>query len=315
MTAKTYSIVIPVYNEQETIPTLFERVRAVIDGFDGVAEVILVDDGSADDSWRLLSELHERDPRFKALSLSRNFGHQVAVTAGLDHARGDAVMVLDGDLQDPPEVLPALIQRWKEGYDVVYAVRTKRKENFLKRAAYALFYRILKRLSDLDIPLDSGDFCLIDRKVLAAMKLLPERNRFVRGIRTWVGFKQIGCVYERDRRFAGGSKYTFTKLLGLAYDGIFSVSTLPLRIAVYVGFGLSLLALGGACFVVYDKIFRGIALVGWPSTMTVMTLLGGFILSTLGVIGEYVSRIYEEVKQRPLYLLKGKTGYEDTGVP
>jgi dolichol-phosphate mannosyltransferase len=314
VTARTYSLVIPIYNEHETIPVLFERVRAVIDRFDGATEVILVDDGSADDSWRLLAELHARDARFKALSLSRNFGHQVAVTAGLDHARGDAVMVLDGDLQDPPEVLPALIERWKEGYDVVYAVRTKRKENVVKRAAYALFYRILKQLSELDIPLDSGDFCLLDRKVLAAMKLLPERNRFVRGIRTWVGYKQTGCVYERDRRFAGDSKYTLTKLMGLAYDGIFSVSTLPLRLAVYVGFGLSGLAILGACWVVYEKIFRGIALVGWPSTMTVMTLLGGFILSTLGVIGEYVSRIYQEVKQRPLYLLKSKMGYEDTSV-
>jgi glycosyltransferase involved in cell wall biosynthesis len=315
VTTRTYSIVIPIYNEQASIQALFERVRAVIDGFDGATEVILVDDGSADDSWRMLTELHARDARFKALSLSRNFGHQVAVTAGLDHARGDAVMVLDGDLQDPPEVLPALIARWKEGYDVVYAVRTKRKENIFKRAAYALFYRILKRLSDLDIPLDSGDFCLIDRKVLAAMKLLPERNRFVRGIRTWVGYRQTGCVYERERRFAGDSKYTLAKLMGLAYDGIFSVSTLPLRLAVYVGFALSVLAVLGACWVVYEKIFRGIALVGWPSTMTVMTLLGGFILSTLGVIGEYVSRIYQEVKQRPLYLLKGKTGYEDTSVP
>lgn len=314
VTEITYSVVIPIYNEHETIPRLFERLRAVIDGFDGPTEVILVDDGSVDGSWPLLAELHDRDPRFKALSFSRNFGHQVAVTAGLDHARGAAVMVLDGDLQDPPEVLPDLIRRWREGYDVVYAVRTKRKENFLKRAAYALFYRILKRLSDLDIPLDSGDFCLIDRKVLTAMKMLPERNRFVRGIRTWVGYRQTGCTYERDRRFAGDSKYSFTKLLGLAYDGIFSVSTLPLRVAVYLGFALSLAAIAGAVWVVYEKIFRGIALVGWPSTMTVMTLLGGFILSTLGVIGEYVSRIYQEVKQRPLYLLRAKMGYEDDGV-
>jgi dolichol-phosphate mannosyltransferase len=314
VTDPTYSVVIPIYNEHETIPKLFERVRAVIDGFDGAAEVILVDDGSADDSWHMLTELHARDPRFKALSLSRNFGHQVAVTAGLDHARGNAVMVLDGDLQDPPEVLPALIARWKEGFDVVYAVRTKRKENIFKRTAYALFYRLLKQLSDLDIPLDSGDFCLMDRKVLAAMKMMPERNRFVRGIRTWVGYKQTGCVYERERRFAGDSKYTLAKLLKLAYDGIFSVSTLPLRLAVYVGFALSTAAMAGAAWVVYDKVFRGIELVGWASTMTVMTLLGGFILSTLGMIGEYVSRIYEEVKQRPIYFLKGKTGYEDAGL-
>jgi len=311
VTDPTYSVVIPVYNEHETIPTLFERVRAVIDTFDAAAEVILVDDGSVDDSWRMLEGLHERDPRFKCLSLSRNFGHQVAVTAGLDHARGKAIMVLDGDLQDPPEVLPDLIRRWKDGYDVVYAVRTKRKENIFKRTAYALFYRLLKQLSDLDIPLDSGDFCLVDRKVLAAMKMMPERNRFVRGIRTWVGYRQTGCTYERDRRFAGGSKYTFRKLVALAYDGIFSVSTLPLRLAVHLGFALSLAAIAGAIWVVYEKIFRGIALVGWASTMTVMTLLGGFMLSTLGVIGEYVSRIYQEVKQRPIYFLKGKMGYED----
>jgi len=314
VTDPKYSVVIPVYNEHETIPTLYERVRAVIDGFDGPAEVILVDDGSHDDSWRMLEELHARDARFKSLSLSRNFGHQVAVTAGLDYARGEAVMVLDGDLQDPPEVLPALIGRWKEGFDVVFAVRTKRKENVFKRAAYALFYRMLKKLSDLDIPLDSGDFCLMDRKVLTAMKMLPERNRFVRGIRTWVGFRQTGCVYERDRRFAGDSKYTLAKLMGLAYDGIFSVSTLPLRVAVYTGFALSLAALAGACWVVFEKIFRGIELVGWASTITIMALLGGFILSTLGVIGEYVSRIYQEVKQRPIYLLKGKMGYDDAGI-
>jgi dolichol-phosphate mannosyltransferase len=315
VTAPTYSLVIPVYNEHETIPTLFERVRAVIDGFDAAAEVVLVDDGSVDDTWRMLGELHARDARFKVLSLSRNFGHQVAVTAGLDHARGNAIMVLDGDLQDPPEVLPALIERWKEGFDVVYAVRTKRKENIFKRMAYALFYRLLKQLSALDIPLDSGDFCLMDRKVLAAMKMMPERNRFVRGIRTWVGFKQTGYTYERDRRFAGGSKYTFAKLVALAYDGIFSVSTLPLRLAVHVGFALSAAALAGAAWVLYEKIFRGIALVGWASTMTVMALLGGFILSTLGMIGEYVIRIYQEVKQRPIYLLKGKMGYEDADVP
>jgi len=303
-----YSIVIPIYNEEASIETLFERLRRVIDGFDAPTEVVLIDDGSSDGSWALMRSLHERDARFKAVRFSRNFGHQVAVTAGLDQTTGEAVMVLDADLQDPPEVLPQLIQKWREGSEVVYAIRTKRKENVFKRAAYAVFYRGLRSLSDLDIPLDSGDFCLMDRKVIVAMRLLPERKRFVRGLRSWVGFKQTGLAYEREARAAGVSKYTIGKLLGLAYDGIFSVSTLPLRIAVYLGFLLSASALCGAAWVIYEKIFRGIALVGWASTMTVIALLGGVILSTLGVIGEYVSRIYEEVKQRPLYVVREKLG-------
>lgn len=308
VTAERYSLVIPIFNEEETIPALFQRVSQVIDAFDGPTEVVLIDDGSSDRSWELLTALNSRDSRFKALCLSRNFGHQVAVTAGLEHARGDAVMVLDADLQDPPEVLPQFIEKWKEGFDVVYAIRTKRKEGLLKRAAYALFYRGLRRLSDVDIPLDSGDFCLMDRKVVTTMKLLPERKRFVRGLRSWIGFRQTGIAYERDRRRAGVSKYSLAKLLGLAYDGIFSVSTMPLRLAVYFGFALSLTAVGGAIWVLYEKLVRGIALVGWASTMTVITLLGGVMLSTLGVIGEYVSRIYEEVKQRPLYILKERVG-------
>ena len=303
-----YSVVIPVYNEQETIPALYERVKKVIDDFDASCEVVVVDDGSTDTSCALLKTIHQKDPRFKIVSFSRNFGHQVAISAGIDHAEGDAVMIIDGDLQDPPEVLPQFINKWKEGYDVVYAVRTKRKENIFKRAAYALFYRLLKRLSYLDIPLDSGDFCLLDKKVVQAMRKLPERLRFVRGLRTWVGFKQVGLPYERERRFAGSPKYTFTKLLGLAYDGIFSISTTPLRLAVYSGFGLAAMAFIGGLLVIYDKLVYGIAIVGWASTIVIITFLGGVTLSTLGMIGEYVSRIYEEVKSRPLYVVKEKLG-------
>jgi polyisoprenyl-phosphate glycosyltransferase len=303
-----YSIVIPVFNERETIPTLVARVRAMIDGLDAPAEVILVDDGGTDGSFEMLREANRTDPRFKVISFSRNFGHQVAISAGLEHTTGDAVMIIDGDLQDPPEVLPQFIAKWKEGYDVVYAIRTKRKENILKRAAYAAFYRLLKRMSYLDIPLDSGDFCLMSRTVVEAMRRLPERKRFVRGLRTWVGFRQVGLAYERDKRFAGEPKYTFARLLGLAYDGIFSISATPLRVAVYIGFALAALAFLGALFVIYDKLVYGIALAGWASTIVIMTFLGGVVLSTLGMIGEYVSRIYEEVKNRPLYVVREKLG-------
>jgi glycosyltransferase involved in cell wall biosynthesis len=303
-----YSIVIPVYNERETIPTLYERVKNMIDSLDAPAEVLIVEDGGTDGSLELLREIHRKDPRFKILSFSRNFGHQVAISAGLEHATGDAVMIIDGDLQDPPEVLPQFIAKWKEGFDVVYAIRRKRKENIFTRAAYAMFYRILNRLSYLDTPLDSGDFCLMDKTVVEAMRKLPERKRFVRGLRTWVGFRQVGLAYERDKRFAGEPKYTFTKLLGLAYDGIFSISTTPLRIAVYIGFTLAALAFLGGLLVVYDKLVHGIAIAGWSSTIVIITFLGGVILSTLGMIGEYVSRIYEEVKSRPLYIVREKLG-------
>jgi polyisoprenyl-phosphate glycosyltransferase len=303
-----YSIVIPVYNERDTIPVLYDRVKKVIDSLDAPAEVVIIEDGGNDGSFEMLKEIHTQDPRFKILSFSRNFGHQVAISAGLEHTSGDAVMIIDGDLQDPPEVLPQFIAKWKAGYDVVYAIRTKRKENILKRTAYAIFYRILNQLSDLDIPLDSGDFCLLDKRAVDAMRGLPERKRFVRGLRTWVGFRQIGLPYERDKRFAGEPKYTFTKLLGLAYDGIFSISTTPLRIVVYIGFGLAALAFLGGLLVIYDKLVYGIALVGWSSTIVIIAFLGGVILFALGIIGEYVSRIYEEVKSRPLYVVKEKLG-------
>jgi glycosyltransferase involved in cell wall biosynthesis len=303
-----YSIIIPLFNERETIPELFRRVREVINGLDAAAEVILVDDGGTDGSANLLREIYQQDSRFKTIMFSRNFGHQVAISAGLDHTDGDAIIIIDGDLQDPPEVIPHFIAKWKEGFDVVYAIRTKRKEHLFKRASYALFYRILRQLSYLDIPLDSGDFCLMDRRVVEAMRRLPERMRFVRGIRTWVGFRQVGLAYERDRRFAGEPKYTVTKLLALAYDGVFSVSTAPLRMTVYAGFALSALAFLAGLWVIYQKLVYGIALAGWASTIVIITFLGGIILATLGIIGEYVSRIYEEVKQRPLYVVREKIG-------
>jgi dolichol-phosphate mannosyltransferase len=204
--------------------------------------------------------------------------------------------------------LPRFIAKWREGFDVVYAIRTKRKENIFKRAAYAAFYRLLKRLSYLDVPLDSGDFCLMDKRVVEALRRLPERKRFVRGLRTWVGFRQVGLVYEREKRYAGEPKYTFGKLIALAYDGIFSISTTPLRIAVYIGFSLAGLAFLGGLLVIYDKLVYGISIAGWSSTIVIITFLGGVTLGTLGMIGEYVSRIYDEVKSRPLYVVREKLG-------
>ncbi len=301
------SIVIPLYNEEEIVPELHRRLAGVLKGL-RKWEVIFVDDGSSDGTFRLLLGLHARDKRFKAIRFSRNFGHQMAISAGIDHANGDGIIIMDGDLQDPPEVLPAFIAKWREGFDVVYAVRTKRKENILKRAAYAAFYRILRHLSYLQIPLDSGDFCLISRRVAEALRSLPERQRFVRGLRSWAGFRQVGMEYERDRRYAGKPKYTMGRLLSLAYDGIFAFSTVPLRIAVYAGFGLSAIAFLGGLWVIYEKVFNRIAIVGWASTIVVTTFIGGAILSTLGVIGEYLGRVYEEVKHRPLYVVQDKVG-------
>ncbi len=301
------SIVIPLYNEEEIVPELHRRLAGVLKGL-RKWEVIFVDDGSSDGTFRLLLGLHARDKRFKAIRFSRNFGHQMAISAGIEHANGDGIVIMDGDLQDPPEVLPLFIAKWREGFDVVYAVRTKRKENILKRAAYAAFYRILRHLSYLQIPLDSGDFCLISRRVAETLRSLPERQRFVRGLRSWAGFRQVGMEYERDRRYAGKPKYTVGRLLSLAYDGIFAFSTVPLRIAVYAGFGLSAASFLGGLWVIYEKVFNRIAIVGWASTIVVTTFIGGAILSTLGVIGEYIGRVYEEVKHRPLYVVQDKVG-------
>ena len=303
-----YSIVIPVFNEHETIPQLHSRLAAVIDTLDAQGEIIFVDDGSTDNSFEVLLAIHHADPRLKIVRLSRNFGHQAAISAGIDCAGGDAVILMDGDLQDPPEILPKFIAKWREGFDVVYGIHKKRKENVFKRIAYAAFYRILSRLSYLDIPLDSGDFCLMNRRVVHAIRQLPERNRFVRGIRTWVGFQQAGIEYERDRRFAGTAKYTFKRLLKLAYDGIFSFSTVPLRLAVYTGFFFSTLAFLAGLFIIYQKLVHQIAVVGWASTIAVTTFLGGLILMMMGIIGEYIGRIVDEVKQRPVYVIRDKVG-------
>jgi len=307
-----YSIVIPIFNEQETIPELLRRLTALMDGQTETMEIIFVDDGSKDSSFQQLRDAHGTDHRFKVVRLSRNFGHQIAISAGIDLAQGDAIMIMDGDLQDPPELFANFVDKWKEGYDVVYAIRRKRKEGIFRRAAYFMFYRLLQRISSIDIPLDSGDFSLIDKRVAKTLSALPERNRFVRGIRSWTGFTQIGIAYDRDKRYSGETKYTMTKLFRLALDGMFSFSHAPLRIASYFGFLVSLVSFALGVFYLLQKLLVGIDTKGWASTIIIILFLGGIQLLTVGIIGEYIGRIYDEVKQRPLYIIRERIGFEST---
>jgi dolichol-phosphate mannosyltransferase len=301
------SVVIPCYDEEAVLPLLFERLGAAAEQWGCRYEVILVDDGSKDGTWGVMTALHERDGRWKLVRLARNFGHQTALWCGLRHAAGDVIAVLDADLQDPPEVLPKFFARWREGYDVVYAVRQKRKEGPHKRLAYFLYYRLLSFLSEIDIPLDSGDFCVIDRRVLAAMLATREQAPFVRGLRAWVGFRQTGLAYERAARAAGEVKYTFRKLVELGLNGIFSFSTRPLRLATYLGFIVSVTAFLGAVFTFFQRVFAqqfgriGLAPVpGFATIVIAVLFLGGVQLLCLGILGEYVGRIYENVKGRPV---------------
>jgi glycosyltransferase involved in cell wall biosynthesis len=305
------SVVLPVFNERENLPALYERLVRVLDAGNQSYELVFVDDGSRDGSCDVLYALAEGDPRVVVVELARNFGHQIAISAGLDHARGDGVIVMDSDLQDPPEMLPEFIARWREGYDVVYAVRASRKENLLLRAAYALFYRMLRRIANIDIPLDAGDFCLMDRRVVDVLTAMPERNRFVRGIRSWVGMKQIGLPYDRQGRYAGKPKYTLSRLTYLAIDGIVAFSFVPLRIITILGFIVSAVSIALAILYAVQRLAFGLTPPGFPTLIVAVFFLAGIQLITIGVIGEYVGRIYEEVKQRPLYVVRrvtGKTG-------
>lgn len=308
--APTLSVVIPIFNEEETLAALFARLSAALVATGESFEVLFVNDGSRDGSERILRDFHARDARFKSIHFSRNFGHQIAITCGFDHARGQAVIAMDGDLQDPPEVLPHLIARWREGYEVVYAVRQNRKEGLLKRSAYKAFYWLLRKVSYLDIPLDSGDFSLIDRRVIDLLGSMPERNRFVRGLRTWVGFRQVGYEYAREARFAGESKYNLARLFKLAFDGLVSYSYVPLRLVSNVGLLVSASALGYMGYLLVARLFGGTPIEGWTSTVVIVLFLGGVQLLSLGVIGEYVGRIFEEVKQRPHYVVRERVGIE-----
>jgi dolichol-phosphate mannosyltransferase len=308
----TYSLIIPIYNEEATIAELYRRVSALMDRLDAPAELILINDGSRDRSLSLMRELHQKDPRVCYLSLARNFGHQIAVTAGLNFVRGRVVVILDADLQDPPELIPDMLELWRQGYQVIYAQRTQRKkEGWFKRLTAYVFYRLLKRLADVDIPTDTGDFCLMDRQVVDVLNSMPERNRYIRGLRSWVGFKQTSIKFERDPRFAGDVKYTFRKSFALAINGLVSFSKVPLQISIYFGLFAAFVALIMAMLVLYWRIFvPNSPLTGITLIIVAIFFLGAVQLVSIGILGEYIGRIYEEVKNRPLYTLGEVAGFE-----
>jgi glycosyltransferase involved in cell wall biosynthesis len=307
-----YSFVIPVYDEREILPELHGRLAAVMDELDGESEVLFVDDCSTDGSRELLLDLQKRDPRCKVIRLARNFGHQVAITAGLDFALGDAVIVMDADLQDPPEVVPELVARWREGYEVVYAVREQREgEGWLKRTTAAWFYRLLRRLASVNMPVDVGDFRLVDRQALDAFRSMRERSRYVRGMFAWVGFRQTGVSYRRPERYAGEPKYSFRRSLRLAVDGIVSFSNAPLRLALVWGFVFSFASFVVGIAAIVAKLAGAFVVPGWASIVVVVSFLGGIQLTLMGMMGLYIGRIYEEVKARPLYVVREAHGLGD----
>jgi dolichol-phosphate mannosyltransferase len=308
-----YSIIAPCYNEEGVLHELYRRIGEVMERTGEPWELVLVNDGSRDRTPQVMRELHAADPRVKVVDFARNFGHQIAVSAGLDYARGDAVIIIDADLQDPPEVILDMIERWKAGYEVVFAVRTERKgETWFKEFTAKLFYRIIYRITDVHIPLDTGDFRLTDRKVVEAMKQMRERHRFIRGMTSWVGFRQTGVEYVREERYAGETHYPFRKMFKFALDAITSFSYAPLQLASYLGFAIAGLSALAALGVVYARLFmQATPFLGQATTLVVVLFMGGVQLITLGIIGEYLGRIYDEVKGRPLYLVREALGFEE----
>ena len=297
------SVVIPIFNEEQNIDILYNRLTKVLEKYNQY-EIIFTNDGSSDSSEKLLNKLCTKNPNIKLINLSRNFGHQQAIKAGLNYSNGDVTLIMDGDLQDPPEIIPNLIDKWIDGYEIVYAVRKNRKENIIKRLCYFLFYRILNKISEVNIPIDSGDFSAIDKSVLNIIKSFDERNIFLRGIRSWVGFKQIGVEYERSARNAGFPKLTLKKLIKLSYDGFISFSYQPLKIATKLGLLTTLISFASIIYIMFLNIFKNVEVQGWSSTVIIMLFLGGIQLLVIGTLGEYIARIHEEVKKRPIYVIK-----------
>lgn len=311
MKTPDYSIVIPIHDESECLPELIERLTDLMERLDGPAEIVLVDDGSRDDSYQLMLHAREADERFRVIQLSRNFGHQAALTAGLDYARGLAVIAMDADLQDPPEVVLEMAAKWREGYEVIHAVRSERRgESGTKRVTASIYYSFLRRLADVDVPANVGDFRLVDRRALEAFKSMRESNRYIRGLFAWIGYRQTNVSYAREPRFAGVTKYPRRKMMKLAFDGIVSFSTVPLRIALRIGSLLSILSILAGVVVIALKLTGALVVPGWASLIVAITFLGGIQLSTLGIMGEYLARIHDEVRARPLYLVREAHGVE-----
>jgi polyisoprenyl-phosphate glycosyltransferase len=301
----TYSIVAPIYNELENIPELYRRVKEVMDSTGETWELVLVDDGSTDGSTDTICNLARQDKRIRPVIFARNFGHQIAITAGWDYARGEAVVIIDADLQDPPEVILEMAKKWKEGYEVVYAVRAEREgESWFKLWTASLFYRIIYRITDVKIPLDTGDFRLMDRKVVNVLKTMRERHRFPRGMSAWVGFKQVGIDYKRAARMSGETKYPFRKMFRLALNAITSFSYFPLQVATFFGFASAGIAIIAILPVIYLRMTGSQAFLGQATTLIAVLFLGGVQLISLGVLGEYIGRLYDEAKGRPLYIVR-----------
>lgn len=298
------SVVVPVHNEQDVLGVFHARLSAVFDGLDLGFEVVYVDDGSTDDSLKLIETLRQVDPRVSIVSLSRNFGKEIAMSAGLDYARGKAVVIIDADLQDPPEVIPQLVSRWREGYDVVYAKRVEREgETYLKKVTAHVFYRIINKMSDVWVPEDTGDFRLLSRRAVDALKKCREQHRFMKGLFAWIGYAQIAVPYQRASRFSGQTKWNYWKLWNLAIEGITSFSISPLKMATYFGLTVAFFAFLLAVWVVIKTLLFGDVVRGYPTIMVTMLLLGGTQLMAIGILGEYLGRVFNETKRRPLYLV------------
>ena len=301
----TYSIVAPIFNEKENLPELYRRVREVMGSTNEPWELILVDDGSTDGSTDIIRELAKEDKRIRPIIFARNFGHQIAITAGWDYARGDAVVIIDADLQDPPELILEMAKKWREGNEVVFAIRTEREgESWFKLWTASLFYRLIYRITDVKIPLDAGDFRLMDRKVVNVLKQMRERHRFPRGMSAWVGFKQVGIEYKRAARVAGETKYPFRKMFRLAINAVTSFSYFPLQVATFFGFASASLAIIAIPPVIYLRVTGSQAFFGQATTLIAVLFLGGVQLISLGILGEYIGRLYDEAKGRPLYIIR-----------
>jgi len=307
-----YSIIVPLYNEEEVIEECHKRLSETMESCGGLYEIIFVNDGSRDRTMEIARDIAGADSHIKIISFSRNFGHQNAITAGMNRAAGKAVVVIDADLQDPPYVIPDMIAKWKEGYEVVYGKRVERKgETAFKKGSAKGFYRFMNMLSDVNIPADAGDFRLLDRKVIEALKTLPERNRYVRGLVSWVGFKQTAVEYVREGRFAGKTKYPLRKMLKFATDGVASFSYKPLKISTVIGVILAICSFAYLIYVLYLRLFTDATVSGWASLAVISLFFNGVVLIILGIIGEYIGRIYDEAKGRPLYIIGETKGFGD----